>query len=390
MLAGGHGAERQVARGEALGQGHEVGVGAELLKAEPGAAAPEAGDHLVVDDEDVAGLAGLADHRPVLGRRRDHAAGADHRLAEHGADVLGAVEGDLLLDDAGTLHAAVLAVGLVPGAAVAVRGAELDEPGQQGLELLPVDGEPLGARRGHRGAVVGAVAEEDHVLGAVAAVAVVLARHLDGGLDRLAAAEGEEDVVEVARQQRGDLGGELDRGLVGDPEDVVDRELLHLRLDGVVDLAAAVADVDRPQAGEGVDVLVALGVVDERALGVVHDDGPQALELGERRPEVAEEVLPEVGLAGVVDRLRHGSSRRAGRAPLPGRLTSSRARRPPRWMKLSGPGRRVKAAEQGGAVLGPPRPRQPVTSRPRPAPSGVRSSRPTASRAWRRADRRRR
>ena len=89
----------------------------------------------------------------------------------------------------------------------------------------------------------------------------------------------------------------------------------------------AVADVDRPQAGEGVDVLVALGVVDDRALGVVHDDRLQALELGERRPEVAEEVLLEAGLAGVVERLGHGSSRRAGRAPRSGLGHDARTRR---------------------------------------------------------------
>ena len=193
----------------------------------------------------------------------------------------------------GALHLAVLAVGLVPGALVAVGGAELDEAGQQRLELGAVHGEALGAGAGHGGAVVGALAEHDHVLGALALVAPVLPRHLDGGLHRLAAAEGEEDVVEVAGRQLGDLGGELDGRLVGDLEDVVDRQLLHLRLDGVVDLGAAVADVDGPQAGEGVDVLVALGVVDDAALGPVHDDGLEVLHLRERRPEVPEEVLLE-------------------------------------------------------------------------------------------------
>jgi len=118
---------------------------------------------------------------------------------------------------------------------------------------------------------------------------------------------------------------------------VVDRQLLHLRLDGVVDLGPAVADVDRPEAGEGVDVLVALGVVHDRALGVVHDDRLEAFELRERRPEVAEEVVLEAGLAGVVERLGHGSSRRAGRATQAGRRA-----------------RRVKAHAACGAVRGRP------------------------------------
>ena len=141
----------------------------------------------------------------------------------------------------------------------------------------------------------------------LAAVAVVLARHLDGGLDRLAAAEREEDVVQVAGHEGGDLGGQLDGRLVGDLEDVVDRELLHLRLDGVEDLGAAVADVDRPEAREGVDVGLAGGVEDDRALGPLHDHRLQALHLGERRPEMAEELLVP-GVAGVPRRVRHGSS----------------------------------------------------------------------------------
>jgi hypothetical protein len=40
---------------------------------------------------------------------------------------------------------------------------------------------------------------------------VVLAHDLDGGLDRLAAAAGEEDTVEVAGREAGDAGRQLDR-----------------------------------------------------------------------------------------------------------------------------------------------------------------------------------
>ena len=158
---------------------------------------------------------------------------------------------------------------------------------------MAVDCQPLGARGGHRGAVVGAVAEEHHVLGALAPVAVVLAGHLDGGLDRLATAKGEKDVVQVARQEARHLGGELDAGLVGDLEDVVDRELLGLGLDGVEDLLAPVADVHRPQRREGVDVGVALGVVDHGALGALHDGRLEARHLGEGRPQVTEKVVLE-------------------------------------------------------------------------------------------------
>ena len=141
--------------------------------------------------------------------------------------------------------------------------------------------------------MVGAVAVEDHVLGALALVAPVLARHLERRLDRLAAAEAEEDVIEVAGQMPGDLGGQLDRGRVGDAEHVVAGDVVGLGADGVVDLGAAVADVDRPEAGERVEVLVAVHVAHHAALGALHDDRRQPLHLRERWPEVVGEVVLE-------------------------------------------------------------------------------------------------
>ena len=98
-------------------------------------------------------------------------------------------------------------------------------------------------------------------------------------------------MIEVAGHVLGDLGGELDRGLVGDLEDVVDGELLRLLGDGVEDLLAAVADVHGPEAGEGVDVGLAGRVVDDRPLGMIHDHGVEALHLREGGPQVAEKVL---------------------------------------------------------------------------------------------------
>ncbi len=291
VLTGEYGTERQVSARHALGERDEVRVRAELLEAEPGSATPEAGDDLVVDDQDVVGLADLVHHGPVLGRRRYDAAGADHRLAQQCADVLGPVELDLVLDLLGALHLAVVAVGLAPGTAVAVWGAQLDESREERLELGAVHRDSLGARAGHGRAVIRPLPEHDHVLGALAFVAPVLARHLHCGLDRLAATECEEHMVEVAGSQLGHLVGQLDGRLVGDLEDVVDRELLHLGHDGVVDLPAPVTHIDGPETGEGVDVLVTVAVPDERTLSPLHDDRAQPLHLREGRPQVLLEEL---------------------------------------------------------------------------------------------------
>ena len=85
-----HAAERQVAAVDALGEGHEIGLDAVVLRAEPLAEPAEAGDHLVGDQQDAVLVADALDLRPVGVRRDDHAAGALHRLADEGRDVVDA------------------------------------------------------------------------------------------------------------------------------------------------------------------------------------------------------------------------------------------------------------------------------------------------------------
>ena len=165
--------------------------------------------------------------------------------------------------------------------------------------------------------MVGALAEHDHELGALAAIAVVLTGHLDGRLHGLAAALGEEDMVEVAGHVLGHLGGQLDGRLVGDLKDVVDRQLLGLFGDGVEDLLPAVPHVDRPEAGKGVDVGLAVDVPYDGAFGVVHDDGLDALHLGEGRPEMLVHLLFEQLYIRFGVRRCHRSSSRCGWQPPP-------------------------------------------------------------------------
>ena len=62
--------------------GDHVGRDAVALDAEPGAEPAEAADHLVGDEEHVALAQDPLDLGPVAVGRRDHAAGADHRLAD--------------------------------------------------------------------------------------------------------------------------------------------------------------------------------------------------------------------------------------------------------------------------------------------------------------------
>ena len=105
QLAGDHvvdddAGERDVARGRRLGEGDEVGADAVILRCEPRAEAPEAGDHLVGEEQDAVFVDDALHLRPVgLGRNLD-AAGALHRLAGKGGDVLRADGQDLVLERA--------------------------------------------------------------------------------------------------------------------------------------------------------------------------------------------------------------------------------------------------------------------------------------------------
>jgi len=97
------------------------------------------------------------------------------------------------------------------------------------------------------------------------------AGELDRVLDRLGAAEGEEDLVHVAGQDLGQLGSQPGADLGGERGlDVL--QLGSLRRDGVDHPAVAVADVDRHQLAVEIEDPAALGRVQVDALGVVDRD----------------------------------------------------------------------------------------------------------------------
>ncbi|NEO28510.1 MAG: primosomal protein N', partial [Kamptonema sp. SIO4C4] len=89
-LAHHHGGERQVAGGDALGHGHQVGLDAVAVGTEPVAQPAEAADHLVGHQQHIVAPADLLHPRPVALRRDDHAAGALDGLADEGGDAVGA------------------------------------------------------------------------------------------------------------------------------------------------------------------------------------------------------------------------------------------------------------------------------------------------------------
>ncbi len=71
---------------------------AEVLEAEAGPGPAESADHLVGDEEDVVAVADPADLLEVAGRGRNDAAGTDDRLGDEGADTVGPLLFDVLLE----------------------------------------------------------------------------------------------------------------------------------------------------------------------------------------------------------------------------------------------------------------------------------------------------
>ncbi len=127
--------------------------------------------------------------------------------------------------------------------------------------------------RALRRAVVRDGSRDHLVLGRLALQLPVVLRELERGLDRLAAAGGEEHPVEVAGGVVGQPVGQLDGGGVRVRPDREERELLGLPRGGLGEALAAVAGVHDEEPGEGRRCsCLPLRVPDVVALAL-HDDG---------------------------------------------------------------------------------------------------------------------
>ncbi len=295
---------RRVGGGERLGDGDDVGQVAEAVAAEVVAEAAPGADHLVGDQQHVVAVADLADPLEVAVGRDETATGVLDRLEDHRGDRLGALELDPLLDRGRRPERVAV---LRPAVEVGV--GDVAAAGGERLELGAQLGDPGRGEGAERGAVVGDLAGDHLVLLPVAAHAVVVAGQLQRRLDRLRAARGEEDAVEVGGRQRGDPRRQLDRPRMGVAPQRVEVELLDLARRRLAELGAAVAGVDAEEAGEAVEVALAVLVVDVAALAadddrdlVVGAVGPHP---GEVHPEMAFGQLLEAGVHSV-RRLRRG------------------------------------------------------------------------------------
>jgi hypothetical protein len=245
-----------------LGHRHDVGVGAETLRAERVPEPAEAADDLVGDEQRPAAVGDLPQALPVAVGRHEAAAGVLHGLGDDDAHVLGPRLGD------GALDVRERVVDLRP---VRVRRGRVVGLDRGRAERLLHTGHAGERQRPERDAVVGHPAGDGLRALVLAAREVHLPGDLPRRLDGLRAAAGEERAAQ-ARQLPQALG-ERERRRVRDApvrRERQGRELL--RRDGRDALAVRVAELGAEEARERVDVAPARRVEDVRALAAVEDD----------------------------------------------------------------------------------------------------------------------
>ena len=187
------------------------------------------------------------------------------------------------------------------------RRVRVDPAREERLVRLP---ELWPARRGertHRRPVVGAVERDRLVPLGAAALAVVLARHLDRRLRRLRAARELLDHVVPATREPEQLVGELERPVGRRHDRRGEREPPMLRDDRVDDLVVAVAQADREHPREPVDVALPLVVCEPDPVALDDDQRVRAegLHLVEVDHHVARGRAEVEGLDVGFARLRH-------------------------------------------------------------------------------------
>ena len=248
--------------GHAFGGGEDVRFHVPVLDAEPLlAGAPEAGLHLVGDEEPAEFLDDLENLLEILQRGRDEPAHALDGLGQKSGDAPGGAGPDHVFHIIG---AGDFAVGIAQfqraAVAVGVDGVldtHADHP-------AGAPGRMGGERLGDHGVAAVAVPQRHHF-----ETAGRHPRQLHRGFIGFRSAVGEETFLEVAGGDLRQLFRQGDDGLVGVKRGGM-LQAVNLRLHFGGDLLVTVPDADGEDAAEEIEVAAALGVENVLGVGVVH------------------------------------------------------------------------------------------------------------------------
>ena len=266
-----------------------------MVHGKPFAGATEARHDLVAHHQDAVLRAQPADALQVAVGRDEHAVGAAHGLQKERGNRLRTFQFDDLLEHCQRLFRRVRS------ALEAVIGIEdVNDAGDSWL------GAPASRVAGERHRTVGS-AVVGTIPGKNLVAAGVRARDLHRVFVRLGTAVGEEEHVDVAGGQFGELGAEL-RARLGGHERVGVCERFRLRLDRANDPLVAVADVDAHQLAVEVEVALPLGSPEIDALGARHRNGVNGALRGPLEKRVLATEIDDVGARQRGQRRGHDST----------------------------------------------------------------------------------
>ena len=200
-------------------------------------------------------VAQLAQALQIAHGRHQHAGGAGHRLDHHRRNGV-AMQRDQVLQRVGQLGPVLRQAAGEGVAGQVMRVRQVVHIGQHGAELLAVATDAAHGHAAEADAVVAALPpHQPHAL-ALAARLLVGEGDLQRGVRALAAGIGEEDAVQPLGRDLGDARRRLEGDGVAELEGR--REIHHRRLllDGLGDLAPAMAGIAAPQPGGAVDHLL--------------------------------------------------------------------------------------------------------------------------------------
>ena len=295
------GRHREIGAGQPLGERDDIGTQAIGARPEPLPGAPESGDHLVGDHQDVM-LVEQRLHLFEIGRGRDeHAARAHHRFGDEGGDAVGPFPRDDVLQlchqsvREGRFILARFGEGVVMGA------FSMNHALDRQVESRVVGGNTREAARGQRQPVIGPLAGDDLFLGGLAAQVVVVAHQLEGGVIGVGPGGAEEDPRHVRTRngfakQRQQAVGQADRGFCRrTAEEVLEAQRLHCLGGGLGQFLAAVARVHTPQARAHVDQALPGVTSHFDALGAAIDHGAVYLDIVDGGDGVKQAGTVEIG-----------------------------------------------------------------------------------------------
>ena len=202
-------------------------------------------------------VADLAQPLKVALGRRQVAGRAGAGLDDNGGDVGGIVQTDDAFQRVGELRA-VLGLALRERILRQVRVRHVVDARQHGAEPFAVVDHAADRDTAEADAVIAALAPDEAGAGALAVGPVKGERDLERAVDGLGAGVAIEGVIEVARQHRGMARRQFEGLGMAHLERWRVVHLVELLGDRRLDLLAAVAGVDTPQARRSVDDLAAL------------------------------------------------------------------------------------------------------------------------------------